>query len=290
MSGAFPIYAIAGVLLLVGGLFLLLFAFEKTNTWFSQLPRRRKAFGMASPAIVSVALIAGLLLLFGGPSQPTRKSPGARHVETIAKDGWAEAFLARATTGGGSRETAMRQPTASNDAGGEPGGGDGGSGDDPLENVSGGGPGPGAGSPGTGGGGRRSDGGEVDESPSGRPARSTAPPAPAPDTATAGPTVAEVAPRDGAENVPRDAEVRATFSEPMRASTLNEDTVKLVRKTGTSSDVTGEVTYDRERRRAVFDPDDDLRPGGYIATVTTGAKDTAGNPLRSKKEWAFTVG
>ena len=75
----------------------------------------------------------------------------------------------------------------------------------------------------------------------------------------------------------------------MRASSLNSDTVTLVRETGTNRSVDGKIDYDAARNRVTLDPAPDLTPGIYLATVTTGARDLAGNRLPRNKEWHFEV-
>jgi hypothetical protein len=41
----------------------------------------------------------------------------------------------------------------------------------------------------------------------------------------------------------------------------------------------------------IFKPDSDLQPGTqYTATVSTAAKDLAGNSLAAAKTWQFTTG
>jgi hypothetical protein len=83
--------------------------------------------------------------------------------------------------------------------------------------------------------------------------------------------------------------VTATFSEAMTASTLNETTVKVVKK-GTTTPVGAAVSYDAAAKKVTVNPNVDLARGTtYNATVTTGAKDLVGNPLSQKKEWSFTT-
>jgi subtilisin family serine protease len=103
------------------------------------------------------------------------------------------------------------------------------------------------------------------------------------------PTVKGVGPAGGATGVPVTANVFATFSERMKASTITRTTVKLVRK-GTTTPVAATVTYDSALKRAKLDPSVALRKGAtYIATVTVGVRDLAGNPMATKKSWALTV-
>jgi hypothetical protein len=50
------------------------------------------------------------------------------------------------------------------------------------------------------------------------------------------------------------------------------------------------VTVDPALKQAKLDPSSSLQLGAtYTATVTTGVKDLAGNPMASPREWSFTV-
>lgn len=119
-----------------------------------------------------------------------------------------------------------------------------------------------------------------------RPAN-TANGCPPPDTTK--PTVKSTVPANGATGVGPGANVTATFSEPMRANTINVRTVGL-RRAGTTTNVPATVRYDPATRKATLDPKARLRAGTrYVATVTAGAKDMAGNPLAANKTWKFTT-
>jgi methionine-rich copper-binding protein CopC len=95
------------------------------------------------------------------------------------------------------------------------------------------------------------------------------------------------------------ANVTATFSEPMDASTITATTFKMVKLNadGTTTKVTATVSYDAATKQAILDPASNLSSGTYKATVTTGAQDSAGNALDQKpniagnqsKSWKFTV-
>ena len=111
------------------------------------------------------------------------------------------------------------------------------------------------------------------------------------------PTVKRVVSAPNATGVAPSANVSAFFSEAMKASTVNGTTVKL-KKAGTTTKLAASVTYDPAIKKAVLNPKANLQPGAtYIATVTTGAKDVAGNALdqnptlagNQSKTWKFTV-
>jgi hypothetical protein len=111
------------------------------------------------------------------------------------------------------------------------------------------------------------------------------------------PTVTGTTPANNATGVLRGANVTATFSEAMQASTLNTTTFGL-RKSGTTTNLAAAVGYDPATKRATLDPNVDLKAGAtYTATVSTGAKDQSGNRLdqdpstagNQAKSWKFKV-
>jgi CSLREA domain-containing protein len=111
------------------------------------------------------------------------------------------------------------------------------------------------------------------------------------------PTVKQVAPSENAMGVSPSANVSAFFSEAMDPSTVNATTVSL-RKAGTTTKLAATITYDAATKKAILNPNVNLKAGaGYLATVSTGAKDVAGNALdqdsslagNQAKSWKFTV-
>ena len=106
---------------------------------------------------------------------------------------------------------------------------------------------------------------------------------------TAAPTVTGVVPVEGATDVPVNTTLSATFSESMDAASISTTTYRLVR-TSDLAVVPALVSYDSTARRASLDPTGDLDPAtSYAATVTTGARDSAGNPLAADKVWSFST-
>jgi hypothetical protein len=101
-----------------------------------------------------------------------------------------------------------------------------------------------------------------------------------------GPSVISVTPPNGTAGVCPSSVVTATFSEAMNPATINTTTFTL---TGPGlTPVAGVVTY--AASTATFTPSSPLALSTvYIATITTGAKDLAGNALASNFVWGFTT-
>jgi Bacterial Ig-like domain len=112
------------------------------------------------------------------------------------------------------------------------------------------------------------------------------------------PKVTSTTPANNATGIAPGANVKATFSEPMRGSSVNSATFKL-KKAGTTNFLGATVTFDPATKKATLNPNNNLQPGRtYVATVTTGAQDEAGNSLdqdsnlagNQTKSWKFRVG
>ena len=114
---------------------------------------------------------------------------------------------------------------------------------------------------------------------------------------SAAPTVTGVTPPDLKKNVSRKVNVTATFSEAMDGASVEavdpttlKPTAFTLKRQGSSTPVAATVGYDATTRKATLDPANKLKRGAtYIATVTTGAKDEAGNALDQSKVWKFRV-
>jgi hypothetical protein len=111
------------------------------------------------------------------------------------------------------------------------------------------------------------------------------------------PRVTSTVPSAGATRVAPTVNVKATFSEDMMASTINDTTFTL-RKQNTTGFVDATVTYDPSTDTATLDPTNSLKRGAtYKASVNLGAQDQAGNPLdqndslngSQRKDWTFKV-
>jgi hypothetical protein len=111
------------------------------------------------------------------------------------------------------------------------------------------------------------------------------------------PKVISTVPKANANEVAPSANIRATFSEDMKASTINGTTFKLFKK-GTTTQIPAQVSYNAGTDTAKLDPTNNLRRGvAYKAVVSTWAKDVAGNRLDQdsstsglqQKRWFFRV-
>ena len=99
------------------------------------------------------------------------------------------------------------------------------------------------------------------------------------------PTVISTNPANAAINVPLNQIISAVFSELMNPATINNTTFLL--KQGVTP-IAGTVTY--SGTTAYFVPTVNLLPSTvYNATITTGAKDLAGNSLVTNYVWSFTT-
>jgi Ice-binding-like/Bacterial Ig-like domain len=103
------------------------------------------------------------------------------------------------------------------------------------------------------------------------------------------PTVVSVAPPDLATGICPNTPVVATFSEDMRASTINTTTFTLTAGTPAVA-VAGVVAYNAASDTATFTPSNPLALSTlYTATITTGAESLGGDPLATNYVWTFTT-
>jgi hypothetical protein len=99
------------------------------------------------------------------------------------------------------------------------------------------------------------------------------------------PAVTSVTPANNASSVSLTSAITVAFNEAMNASTINATTITI--KQGSTS-VTGTVTY--SGTTAKFTPSASLVANSvYTGTVTTGAKDVAGNSLAANFTWSFAT-
>lgn len=103
------------------------------------------------------------------------------------------------------------------------------------------------------------------------------------------PVVLTVSPGNGAC---LQADATAMFSEDMDAASINASTF-TVQLTGPplGAALAGSIVYDQGSRLATFNPTASLQAStSYTATVTTGARDLAGNTLAVNRVWTFSTG
>lgn len=109
---------------------------------------------------------------------------------------------------------------------------------------------------------------------------------------TTPPTVVSTSPRDGDVDVAITKIITATFSEAMMPSSITATgpaTFRVMR-TSDSANVAGTTTYSVINKVASFNPTLDLAPDtNYTATITTVAKDLAGNAMVSNYSWTFVT-
>lgn len=113
---------------------------------------------------------------------------------------------------------------------------------------------------------------------------------------TTPPTVILVNPGDLATGVCLQKVVNATFSEAMDPATINSSPAGTLltftlKQTIAGTNAPGIVAYAASTKVATFTASSDLLANtNYTATITTAAKDLAGNALASNKVWTFTTG
>ena len=102
---------------------------------------------------------------------------------------------------------------------------------------------------------------------------------------TVSPNVSSTVPANSATEIATNTTVTATFLEEMDSFTITTDTFFL----SGSGNIAGTVTY--SGTTAIFTPTSSLNYNKiYTATITTGAKDLAGNALEADYTWSFTTG
>ncbi|MCW7080550.1 MAG: Ig-like domain-containing protein [Candidatus Methanospirare jalkutatii] len=88
-------------------------------------------------------------------------------------------------------------------------------------------------------------------------------------------------------NVPITANITATFSEEINPSTLNNETIIV--ENSSKHRVKGNIFYDSEHFKVIFDPLCLEYNETYTVTITTGVQDVAGNNMTSNFSWNFTT-
>src|SRR3989339_1436775 len=100
------------------------------------------------------------------------------------------------------------------------------------------------------------------------------------------PTIISTSPTSGETSVVLNKQIAATFSVDMDVTSIQTTTFTLMQGT---TQVLGFVSY--SNKTATFVPLNNLAPNtNYTSTITTGAKDLAGNALAANYVWSFTTG
>ena len=102
------------------------------------------------------------------------------------------------------------------------------------------------------------------------------------------PAVTAMSPGEDSTGIGTTSKLTVTLSESMAAAGINADNFRV---TNESSSISGTVRYDSTNKIAVFTPSSPLAPDTrYTATMVTGIKDLADNPLSSDFAWCFVTG
>ncbi len=111
-------------------------------------------------------------------------------------------------------------------------------------------------------------------------------------TATTAPEIVSTVPANAATDVPLNQAISATFTEAINPLTITTATFQLTGPGGTA--IAGTVSYDAINFIATLTPTVPLTASSdYIATITDGVTDLAGNPLGTTgapNPWSFTTG
>ena len=98
------------------------------------------------------------------------------------------------------------------------------------------------------------------------------------------PIVISARPANNAIGVSVNTPIYATFSESMDPTTINTNTFSL------NNGVTGTVTYNGKTNTAIFTPSTSLAfSTAYVATITSGVKETFGSQMAASYSWSFTT-
>ena len=101
--------------------------------------------------------------------------------------------------------------------------------------------------------------------------------------------VVSTTPADVATNVQTNGKILARFSTPMDPASFNKNTFMVTAPGAVPVD--GTVTFEAASNTAIFTPAKPLAADTlFTATITTGARDTAGLALASNFVWTFTTG
>jgi hypothetical protein len=107
---------------------------------------------------------------------------------------------------------------------------------------------------------------------------------------TSPPTIVSTNPANSATGICTNKSVNVTFSEAMDPSTINTATFSVATSAAPGTPLAGVVTYNVLSNVATFTTTSTLTANtSYVATITTGAKDLAGNALSTAATTTFTT-
>lgn len=104
------------------------------------------------------------------------------------------------------------------------------------------------------------------------------------------PTVTSVKPNYGTVGIPLDTNVEATFSEPVKDSSVTDSTFKL-ENGADGTPVLDDISLSDDGTITTLTPSSPLSAStSYKATISTDIEDLAGNGIASDETWSFTTG
>jgi hypothetical protein len=107
---------------------------------------------------------------------------------------------------------------------------------------------------------------------------------------TTPPTIVSTNPANSVTGICTNKSVNVTFSEAMDPSTINTATFSVATSAAPGTPLAGVVTYNALSNVATFTTTSTLTANtSYVATITTGAKDLAGNALSTAATTTFTT-
>src|SRR4029078_1081520 len=110
-----------------------------------------------------------------------------------------------------------------------------------------------------------------------------------PSADTTPPTVVGTIPADGASGVAVNTWIQGAFNEAILNSSVTSSTFTL-HPNGSSTNIAAVAWLSGDGKTVKLAPSSNLSPSTiYVATLTTGIKDLAGNAMSTAKIWSFTV-
>jgi hypothetical protein len=105
-------------------------------------------------------------------------------------------------------------------------------------------------------------------------------------TDTIPPEITDVSPASGVTGVQVNSAIVASFSKPIRSSTITPNTFTI--KDNQGNRVTGIIIISEDKKIVTFTPEPSLKGNtDYTVTIAKGVTDLAGNTMKSDKVWTF---